>query len=502
MLIEFPDLIRKYNVSPKGILHCGSNSGQERFWYADAGISKVVWIEAIPSVFELLKKNTEPYPEHIALNACISNKDFQPVSFNISSNDGESSSMFEFGTHAQSHPTVTFVDKINLTTIRIDTLLGAKNINVRDYDFLNLDLQSAELLALESMGDMIRLFKWIYVEVNRGNVYKNCPQFEEICDYVADFGFELKEVKWTGANWGDAFFEKTKDMSCVFNRKNGFPLNVEEMVSVPKQFTTTMPFNYPDDNFLVFEKWYAENFKEKTERQYLGIQWTAFHVSHNFGNDLNAIQSLQNYIDSLDRTKKYYTICQFDLGCMVDFKDLDIKVYAMAGGRADYRIPLICQKHKFEFNQHKTLLANFVGRPTHPIREKVIKSLSSKQGCYISEAKHDLSAYCSLMASSVFGICPRGFSATSFRIMEALQYGAIPVYISDEFFIPHNVPFNYYGVLVKESEIDNLDEILRSIPESEIKEKQSRLKEVFDSLYTFEGTRKLILEDLKDDNKI
>jgi FkbM family methyltransferase len=497
VLIPFDVLCRKYSINPKGVLHIGANNAAECESYYANGVEKTCWIEALPDIFEEMKEVVSHYPNAIPLKACISDVDFKDVIFNVSSNHGESSSLLEFGTHSTHHSDITFVDKIRMITIRVDTLLNRKQINVRNYDFLNLDLQGSELSALKSMGDMLRLFRYVYIEINRDDVYVGCAKVDEVEAYLSEFGFELKEAKWTGAGWGDGFFIKRNDMNSVFTRRNIANKFREGMVEVPNEFMTQMPFCYPDDNVTVFEKWYLDDFNEPTERLYLPVQFTGYHVRHNFGNDLNAIAKLQKYIDGLDRSKKYYTIHQFDLGCMVDFKDLDILVFGMAGGRIDYCLPLLCMPHKFEFDNPKTLFASFVGRHTHPVREVVFNSLRHKQGCYVSDAKHDLSSYCSILSSSVFGLAMRGFGNNSFRLQECLQYGAIPVIISNERLEPHGIRFEEYGVYIDEKDAGNVYEILQSLTVDEVTEKQSKLKYYYDTFFSYSGTKKIILEQLK-----
>lgn len=494
MLIPFPILKQRYNIQSKGVLHIGANDGAECKWYYDNGVERTLWIEALPKAFEELKKTLSGYPNTIALNYCISNKDYKTVSFNVASNKGESSSMLEFGSHAIHHPDVVFTDKIKLTTIRVDTLLNKKGIDIRDYDFLNVDVQGVEGLVLESMGDMLRVFNHLYIEVNRGeDVYKGCSKFEDIVDYVGSFGFQLKEVKWTSANWGDAYFTKVATGTTPFRPVQR---KVDGMVNVPQRFKPTIGFHYPPDNSVIFEKWYHDHFSTKTERLFLDISWTAFHVNHAFGNDAAAIADLQNYVDGLDRSKKYYTIHQFDLGCMVDFRDLDIIVFGMAGGRIDYCLPLLSMPHKFEFDNPKTLFANFIGRRTHPLRDKVIDNLRDKQGCYVSEQKHDLHSYCSIMASSVFGVAPTGFGLNSFRLQESLQYGAIPVIIAPKRLEPHGVPFEEYGYFIEEKDADKVYEILQEKTVDEVTEKQSKLKYYYDNYFTYSANSKLIFKHL------
>jgi hypothetical protein len=75
-------------------------------------------------------------------------------------------------------------------------------------DFLNIDLQGAELKALKGMGEVLRQFKWAYLEVNKAELYKGCALVEDIDMYLLGYGFKRVETKWTGADWGDALYVK------------------------------------------------------------------------------------------------------------------------------------------------------------------------------------------------------------------------------------------------------------------------------------------------------
>jgi hypothetical protein len=123
--------------------------------------------------------------------------------------------------------------------------------------------------------------------------------------------------------------------------------------------------------------------------------------------------------------------------------------------------------------------------------------LPKNKDFYISEHKHNLQDYCRILARSTFTLCPRGYGQTSFRIAEAMQYGSIPIYLSDDFILPHNIPFYTYGVQVKESELGDLVKILRDISPQEIKHKQQAIKEVYEKYFTYEGCRKIILSGVQ-----
>lgn len=207
MLIPFEKLFTKYNIQSKGILHVGASLGQEAQRYSDLGIEKMIFIEAIPDVFLQLKSNISKFPNATALNACVSNEDGKKVKFNIASNEGQSSSFLEFGTHTEQHPTVKFIDSIELETVRLDSLL--KDIDLTGIDFLVMDLQGAELLALRGMGDLLSKFKYAYLEVNEKELYKGGAMIEDIDFYLGSYGFERKETKMLGFGWGDALFTKS-----------------------------------------------------------------------------------------------------------------------------------------------------------------------------------------------------------------------------------------------------------------------------------------------------
>lgn len=207
MLIPFEKLVRKHNLNITGVLHCGASTGQEAGSYANLGVKNMVFIEAIPDVYEKLKVNLSGYENALAVNACLSDEDGKEVDFNISSNDGQSSSFLQFGTHKTAHPDVTFVDQIKLTTKRLDTLIEELNLNIHEFNFLNMDLQGAELLALRGLGDYLRYFKYAYLEVNKEELYKGCPHVEDLDMYLMGFGFRRAETSWAGNfGWGDALY--------------------------------------------------------------------------------------------------------------------------------------------------------------------------------------------------------------------------------------------------------------------------------------------------------
>lgn len=210
MLIKFKDIVRKYGITPNGILHVGAHHAEEALSYTESGVHNVLWVEADIETFKELSVIINKYPLHKPYCFAASDVDGQEVDFHVASN-GESSSILEMGKHTIHHPHITVVDKKIVKTKKIDTFFEEEDFSPYDYNFLNLDIQGAELLALKGMKNSLEKINYIYTEVNSAEVYKKCAQIEELDEYLSEFGFKRVETKMTPYEWGDAFYIRNND---------------------------------------------------------------------------------------------------------------------------------------------------------------------------------------------------------------------------------------------------------------------------------------------------
>lgn len=209
MMISFNYLFQKHSVKPTGVLHLGASTGQELATYIQFGMKPMVFVEAIPSVYEQLKRNISGCPDAIAINACVSDKDGDNVVFNVSNNEAQSSSFLELGHHKIIHPEVHYVETIPMVTNTVATIVDENNIDLTKINFLNADLQGAELMALKGMGTLLLYFRYLYLEVNMTDTYVGCPHIDDIDAYVAEYGFRRVETgNWVASSWTDAFYER------------------------------------------------------------------------------------------------------------------------------------------------------------------------------------------------------------------------------------------------------------------------------------------------------
>ena len=206
MLIGFEEIhkiLLENKINITGSFHIGAHDCEELGFYDNLGINKenIIWIDAIPS--KVLEATKRGIPN--VYNAVITDKNDEDIVFNIS-NNGQSSSVLEFGTHSQEHPWVVYVYKINVKSINIDTFFERNNIDASKLNFWNFDIQGAELIALKGATESIKYAKAIYLEVNEKELYKNCGLISDIDTFLSQYNFKRVLTNMTCHGWGDALY--------------------------------------------------------------------------------------------------------------------------------------------------------------------------------------------------------------------------------------------------------------------------------------------------------
>lgn len=203
MLIQFNEIIKKYG-KPKGVIHIGAHLMEERKDYLSNGLYNTIWIEANPKIYSNIKDTSK---NEIVFNYAISDVNDVPLKLNVT-NNGQSSSIFELDLHKKHHPHIFVSEILEVKSKRMDTLIVENGINIDDYDFVNLDIQGAELLAIKGFGEFLNKINYIYTEINTNYLYKNCALINEIDDYLNEYGFVRTETLLTNYEWGDALYIK------------------------------------------------------------------------------------------------------------------------------------------------------------------------------------------------------------------------------------------------------------------------------------------------------
>jgi FkbM family methyltransferase len=166
-----------YNLgwTPKGVLHIGAWDAWEAKQYAHYCGNNSVFLEANPNSYSMFKKEIEQFGQKIYNIAAWNVDDLEMKLYCPPSNPDSSSLMEQNG------------NVVMTKSITIKTLFERENLNFSDFDLLNIDTEGAELQVLEGIGDEIRNFKYIIIEVSDlGSDFER-----QVNEYIQSKGFEF-----------------------------------------------------------------------------------------------------------------------------------------------------------------------------------------------------------------------------------------------------------------------------------------------------------------------
>ena len=198
---------KKYLKEVRGAIHVGAHTGQELDMYETEGFTQVLWFEPNTELFPVLQVNIAEHDTHKAYNIGIHDT-LKTATLHIASNNGESSSILDLGTHKRHYPRIKYIKDQQITLMRMDDFLEENSIDMDDFNFLNVDVQGVELNVLKSFGKLINKLDYIYAEVNQEELYIGLDLLPEIDRYLNAFGFDRVAIYMTPKHWGDAFYVK------------------------------------------------------------------------------------------------------------------------------------------------------------------------------------------------------------------------------------------------------------------------------------------------------
>lgn len=168
-----------------GILHIGAHEGQEAEIYNR--LSKpVIWIEAIPLYFERLQKNIKPFRNQIALNVLLDSQCHSSRNFFITSNNGESSSIYPLAGNDYWQG-LENSEVCKLPSKRLDCI--SLHQEMRDFDYWIVDVQGAELEVLKGAGELLSYCRYLQVEISQEKFYEGGAEFQELRAFLKSKSF-------------------------------------------------------------------------------------------------------------------------------------------------------------------------------------------------------------------------------------------------------------------------------------------------------------------------
>jgi FkbM family methyltransferase len=174
---------------------------EESDQYRSLHWGSVIWVEAQRELAEKLSKKFNGTNQRVIHTAVWDTNDLE-LNLNIT-NNSQSTSLLELGTHREAYPDIKVSKTELVKTSRIDSLFDEETIP----EFINIDIQGAEIQALKGFGELLHHVKYVYCEVNKKEVYVGCANVSEVDEYVKLFGFKRITTRWVPfKGWGDAFY--------------------------------------------------------------------------------------------------------------------------------------------------------------------------------------------------------------------------------------------------------------------------------------------------------
>lgn len=202
LAIPLHEVIAKYKIDVRGVIHIGAHYGQEYGDYEDNGIKDVVMIEPLSTAYvELVRR----MPDSVICYKIALGNSNGVVTLNVETqNEGMSSSVLQPTKHMEQYPHIVFdrTEIVNMT--RLDDM----GLDMTRYNMLNIDVQGYELEVLKGSVGSLKYIDIIYCEVNTEEMYHGCPMVHDIDAFLAGYGFNRVETNLIGVSWGDAVYVK------------------------------------------------------------------------------------------------------------------------------------------------------------------------------------------------------------------------------------------------------------------------------------------------------
>lgn len=173
--------------------------------------AQIYSFECNPNTIHIAKDNIKGIKNIKLIETAVGNKDgkeyFYPINKEkttttwVDGNQG-ASSLFEA---SGNYPIEQYVqDKIEVSISKPNTILN--KLDIKQVDILWMDIQGAELQALQGFEDKLQSIKLIHTEVEFFEIYKNQPLFRDLKSYLIKNGFVFYCFTNLGDYSGDAIF--------------------------------------------------------------------------------------------------------------------------------------------------------------------------------------------------------------------------------------------------------------------------------------------------------
>lgn len=198
-------LLSKRGFKPNSFIEIGSRDGDDtnalcHWWKLNP--SNCYIIEAHPECYRYIANY---YPQYNSFNIAASNKT-EVTNFNAGiigeeKNIGISSVLTRTLSPFKSNV-------IEVDGWRMEDFM--KQLSIDNFDFMKIDVEGFSLQVLKGFGNKIKKTKYIQMEVETKEVWKNQSYYKEVLKYMKTMGFELLDEIILDQHQNDILLENIK----------------------------------------------------------------------------------------------------------------------------------------------------------------------------------------------------------------------------------------------------------------------------------------------------
>ena len=219
-MIDLEAQFLKFEFKPKGVIHIGAHEANELDTYIKLGFQKILYIEANTQLALKLKVKFQGQPNIMTAHAAITDHN-GTVNLKITSFD-QSSSILSLALHKDIYPDIQQIGEETVPARTLDSLLFELDLDPSDFNFLALDIQGAELLALTGSISTLRHIEAVQTEISFTELYEGCALLPDIDKFMTLQGFGRSEIVTPHhPTWGDAFYVRRPVISMSTLGTNG-----------------------------------------------------------------------------------------------------------------------------------------------------------------------------------------------------------------------------------------------------------------------------------------
>ena len=192
--INYVGIFERLNVNINGIIHVGMWDFVEHDCYTKLVGTNVIGVEANKFVYETMSKPVADRCGYKSFNEVVFSEDGLEKQFYLAD---DCSSLSPIGGRS-----------VNVKTKRLSTIIEENNIDMNQYDFLNIDAEGAELEILKGFESYLKYINVIDLETSYDDRSNTGASHDVIVDWLRDRNFTLAEMSdsYQYERWGDSVF--------------------------------------------------------------------------------------------------------------------------------------------------------------------------------------------------------------------------------------------------------------------------------------------------------